>query len=177
MRFALASSPFRNIHKFADEDILDYLDPLLRELAHQFRVTKSSTVPPFALIFGSTEAIYLNGYSYSTPDSFVLQAKYDTRLLNAKRVVLCTEVGSVAALGDPEAMLVTEVQSESGSSIRCAYDLLRPGRKPVTEDWKLPSEVVEDPLADPVEQMITQASNSSVILGPSYFFTNMFEPR
>jgi len=172
MRFAIARSPFQNIHKFADEDLLDYLDPHLRELAWQFRAQHKASVPPFAFVFGKTEGVYLSGYNFSTPESFVLQVKYDAKMLKALRVLLCVEVRSVIQSDVPESLLLTEVQAPNRASLRCAYDLLRPGRKDVSADWSLPPDMEEEPETDnwdPVARMIDSASRASRIMGPGFF--------
>lgn len=173
MRFNLASSSFRNVHKFSEPDILDYLDPLLREFAHQFRDKRKSRVPPTAFLFGATEGSYLTGYEYSTPESFKLQFKFEAKAIAATVGLLCVEVGSVS---DPNsaAFLVTEVQFKEASKFRVAYNLLQPGRLEVSESWSISQEKPASPFLDPTDQMIENASNSSVIMGPSTFFDSIF---
>lgn len=173
MRFELSASAFRNIHKFSPPDMLDYLDPLLRDLAWNFRDKKNTRVPPLAFIFGKEQGVYLSGYEFSTPDSFKLQCKQEAKQLKASVGLLCVEVGSVA-IKDSEALLVTEVQFKDKPYLRCAYDLLKPGRLPVSEGWALPSAKPASPFLDPIDQMIENASNGSVILGPALFFDSIF---
>ena len=178
-RFSIVGSPFQNIHRYLDEDVLEYLDPRMRELAWQHHELKQAPVPPCAFVLGPKEGSYLLGYSYATPASFILQVKYEARHLDAERVVLACEVNSVIAPSEA-ALLVVDVQSRMSPSVRCAYDLLGPRRLPVSADWSLPllAPIVDDDEladADPIVKMVEEISRSSVLLGVSVFFPSIFD--
>ena len=177
MRFNLEDSPFRNIHKYHDDDVLDYLDSRLREFAWQYHEQKRAAVPPCAFVLGDVQGSFVLGYAHTTPGSFIEQVKYEARHLNAARVLLLSEVNSVASPTDA-ALLAVEVQAASGTTLRCAYDLLGPGRVPIYDDWTLPSVDPEEAeklrKLDPIVQMVEEASQSSRLLGLSIFFLPVF---
>jgi hypothetical protein len=177
MRFDLSDSPFRNIHKYHDDDVLDYLESRLREFAWHHHEQKKAAVPPCAFVFGETHGSFVLGYAHTTPGSFIEQVKYEARHLKARRVVLMSEVNSMSAPNEA-ALLAVEVQAPGRPSLRCAYDLLGPGRVPILDDWTLPSVdekgMQELQKLDPVVQMVEQASQMSRLLGLSLFFCPVF---
>ncbi len=178
MRFLLVESPFRNIHKFHEDDVLDYLDPRLREFAWQYHNQKQAAVPPCAFVFGETEGSFVLGFSHPTPGAFLEQVKYEVRHLQARRAVLLSEVNSVASPGDA-ALLAAEVQTPGGRTLRCAYDLLGPGRVPIYDDWTMHS-VDSSELSrfkqgmDLIYDLTTQDTSPSRLLGLSLFFCPVF---
>ena len=94
MRFELAKSPFVNIHKFHDSDLLSYLDPHVRAYASDFRDKMKKRVSPSAFTFGETQGSLLMGWSFSTPLSFNAAIQYEILHLKAKKVLLLAEVMS-----------------------------------------------------------------------------------
>jgi len=175
MRFKLQDSPFRNIHKYHDDDVLDYLDVHLREYAWQHHEQRRSPVPPGAFVFGETQGSFVQGFAHPTPASFIEQVKYETRHLNARRVVLLAEVNSLSA-PEAAALLAVEVQTPDHRVLRCAYDLLRPGRIAIRADWTFDPAEEEKPLdaLDPVVQMVEESTKASRLVGVTEFFRPVF---
>lgn len=176
MRFELSASPFSSIHKHHDDDVLDYLDPRLREFAWQHHDQKREQVPPCAFVLGEVQGSFVLGYAHTTPGSFLEQVKYEARFLKARRVILLAELNSVSAPAKA-ALLAVEVQAPGRSTLRCAYDLLGPGRLPISEDWALPpaGQVFGGQgHLDPVTLMIEESSKTSRLLGCSLFFAPVF---
>lgn len=177
MRFSLQDSPFSKIHKYHRDDVLDYLEPRLREFAWQNHNQKKAALPPCAFVFGEEQGSYILGFTHSTPASFIETVRYEARHLNAKRVLLLTEVNSIPAPGEA-ALLVVELQAPSEPPLRCAYDLLGPGRSPINDDWAIPSLDSEEfdhlQKLDPTARMLEEASHTSRLIGLSFFFQPVF---
>lgn len=174
-RFSLSDSPFRNIHKYHDDDILDYLDPRLREFVWQYREKAHTSLPPCAFVFGPELGSFVFGFSHPTPGAFLEQAKYEAKHLLARRAFIMAEATSLSS-PRTASLLILEVQKPQAPFLRCAYDLLRPGRMPVSDDWALPSDsdIVVSSSADPVVQMTEESERTSRIVGVSYFFSPLF---
>lgn len=143
MRFSLSTSPFRNIHKYHEDDVLHYLDGHLREYAWQHREQHKTSIPPSAFIFGAETASYVFGFAHPTPAAFLAQVKYEASFLRAARVVLFAEANALA-VPSQTAFLLVEVQSPA-LTLRCAYDLHSPDRFLVGKDWAFTSPDSEDP--------------------------------
>lgn len=166
MRFLLSDSPFKNISKFVgDPGITSYLEPKLRSLLWTYRKEKGLCFPPSCFVFNSSEGVFLLGWSYSTPSSFVSASRYEAKRINADLALMLAEVTS---LSSPDcSFLVVEIQVPVSTVSRYLMKVQEPGWLDTNPSY---TELSDLESMDPIDRDILMSSNESSILGLSDAF-------
>jgi len=166
MRFLLSDSPFKNISKFVgDPGITSYLEPKLRSLLWTYRKEKGSCFPPSCFVFNSSEGVFLLGWSYSTPSSFVVAARYEANRIGADLALMLAEVTSLSS--PDHSFLVVEVQALGTPASRYLMKVQEPGWLDTNSSY---TEISDLEAMDPIDRDILMSSNESSILGLSDAF-------